>query len=56
MIGAHRRGHNILELFNVSVQVRFATSKTNLVSSMTNLVTYLPNELPNDVTLRTLGN
>ena len=48
-------GHNILELYNVLVQIRL-TSKTKRVSSISNLVYELPHELPNDLRLRILGN
>ena len=40
-------GHNILELYCVLVQVRFATNKTKMISSITNLVYELPHELLN---------
>ena len=40
----HNLGHNILVLYNVSLQVRVATSKTKLISSI-NLVHELPNNL-----------
>ena len=39
-----------------TIQVRLATSKRNLISSITNLVYELPLELPNDLRLRILGN
>ena len=48
--------HNILVLYSVLVQVRFVTSKTTLISSITNLVYELPRELPNDLNLRKLRN
>ena len=40
-------GHNILELYNVLVQIRFATSKRNLISCITNLEYEFPHDLPN---------
>ena len=47
----HNLGHNILVLYNVSLQVRVATSKTKLISSI-NLV----HELPNNLKLMILAN
>ena len=35
-------GNDVLELYNGLAQVRFAASKTNLISSVTNLVYDLP--------------
>ena len=40
-------GHNIFELYNILVQVRFAKSRIN----HTKLVDELPDELPNDLRL-----
>ena len=45
-------GHNILKLYSVLVQVRFATSKTKLITS---LVHELLHELPKYSRLRNLG-
>ena len=45
-----------MELYNVIVLIRFATSETKLVSSVTNFVYKLPHELPKDVRLRFIGN
>ena len=47
-------GHNVLELYNVLVQVRFVTTKNK--SNITNLVHKLIHEMPIDVRLRILGN
>ena len=41
--------HNILELYNISIQIQFTTSKRKLISSIANLVYELPNELSNDL-------
>ena len=46
-------GHNILELYNVFIQIRLTTSKTKRDAK---LVYELPHELPNDIGLRILGN
>ena len=48
-------GHNILELYNFLVQVQFATSKTNLLSIVTNLAYKLPHELLNNSRLNILA-
>ena len=45
-----------MELYNVIVLIRFATSEAKLVSSVTNFVYKLPHELPKDVRLRFIGN
>ena len=52
----YNTGDNILELYSVLVQVRIATNKRNLISSITNLVYELPHESPNDLKLTILGN
>ena len=49
-------GQNILELYNILVKIRLTTSKTNVVSSIANLVYKLPHELPNELRVRILGN
>ena len=41
-----------LETFNILVQARFATSKVNLISSITNFVDELLHELPKDLGLK----
>ena len=46
-------GHNILELYNVFIQIRLTTSKTKRDAK---LVYELLHELPNDIGLRILGN
>ena len=48
-------GHSILELYNILVQVRFATSRTKL-DIQYNIVYELPHELPSALRLRILGN
>ena len=48
--------HNILELYNVLIQTRLTTVTRNVISSGANLVHELPDELPNDLRLRILGN
>ena len=47
-------GHDILELYNVLIHVRFATSKKMLISSIIKSVHQLPYELPNNLKLRNL--
>ena len=49
-------GQNILELYNILVEIRLTASKTNVVSSIANLVYKLPHELPNELRVRILGN
>ena len=44
--------HNILELYNVAVEVRVPQVRQDLISSMMNLVYELQRELPNDLRLR----
>ena len=44
-------GHNILHLYNISVQLRLFTSNTSLASVVTNLKYELPDELVNDLRL-----
>ena len=48
---SYNLGQNILELYNVLVQVRISISKTKRDISVTNLL----QELPNDLRLRILG-
>ena len=48
-------GQNILELYTVLVQVRFAASKRKLETRIINLLQKLPRELPNDLRIRILG-
>ena len=45
-----------MELYNILVEIRLTASKTNVVSSIANLVYKLPHELPNELRLRILGN
>ena len=52
--GIYNPGHNILELYSVLLQVRFATSKTKLDISY-NLVNESSHKLPNNLRLRVLG-
>ena len=42
-------GQNILELYNVLVQIRLTTIKKNMIRE-------LPHELPSNLNLRILGN
>ena len=49
-------GHNILELYNISIQTRLTTSKTKRDIQYSKLVYELPHELPNDLRLGILGN
>ena len=49
-------GHNILELYNILLQIRFTTSKRKFDIQYSNLVHELPHELPNNLRLRILGN
>ena len=49
-------GHNILELYNVLVEIRLQQVKRTVVSSTANLGCEFPHELPNDLRLRILGN
>ena len=48
----YNTGNDILELYNVLAQVRLATSKVNLISTIKNLVY----ELSHDVRLSIFGN
>ena len=48
-------GHNILELYNILVEIRFTTSKTKLDIQYSKLDKELPYELSNDLRLRKLG-
>ena len=55
----YNAGHNVLDLFNVLVQVRQVKSKQvnqNLMSNITNFVYELSHELQKDVGLRKLEN
>ena len=49
-------GHNILELYNILLKIDSPQVKRNLIISIANLVHQLPQELPNDLRLRILGN
>ena len=49
-------GHNILELYNILVKIDSPQVKRNLIISIANLVHQLPQELPNDLRFRILGN
>ena len=44
-------GHNILDLYNISVQLRLFTSNTSLASVVTDLKYELPDELVNNLRL-----
>ena len=49
-------GHNILAPFNNLADVLIPQVKRYLISNITTLVHELPQELPNDLRLRILGN
>ena len=51
---SYNLGHNILELDNVLVEVLLTTSKTKPGIIIANLVYELPEELPNDLRLKSL--
>ena len=55
-MNTYNPGQNIWELYNILAPVGFATSKTNLISSMVNYVYELPHESPNDLRIRILVN
>ena len=48
--------HNILELYNMLVEIWFTTSKTKLDIQYSKLDNELPQKLPNDLKLTILGN
>ena len=52
----YNSGHNILELHNILIQSHSPQVKQILTSSIVNLVYELPHELPNNLSLRILGN
>ena len=51
---SYNRGHNILAIYCLSVQVWFVTSIQKLILNITDFA--LPHELPNVLKLRILGN
>ena len=52
----YNAGHNVLELYNILVPIRFTTSKRTLDIWCSKLVYKLLHELPNDLRLRVLEN
>ena len=54
-INNYNLGHNILELYNVLVEIRLTKVNRNVVSIIADLVYELPHQLPNDLRFKILG-